>query len=68
MGFLYVSNTCIKKSTCRSASWELLVNENNELVALDFWCMKAIPNDFVPYFELIDKKVIDTKKYLRRNF
>jgi hypothetical protein len=44
------------------------VNENNELVALDFWCMKAIPNDFVPYFELIDKKVIDTKKYLRRNF
>ena len=40
-----------------------LVNEKNELVALDFGCMKQIPDDFyVPYFELIDKKVIDNKK------
>lgn len=39
-----------------------LVNEKNELVALDFGCMKSIPNDFyVPYFELIDKNVIDNK-------
>jgi len=39
-----------------------LVNEKNELVALDFGCMKAIPNDFyVPYFELINKEVIDNK-------
>ncbi|TRX39260.1 ABC1 kinase family protein [Flavobacterium restrictum] len=37
-----------------------LVNEKNQLVALDFGCMKQIPNDFYsPYFELIDKKVID---------
>jgi predicted unusual protein kinase regulating ubiquinone biosynthesis (AarF/ABC1/UbiB family) len=37
-----------------------LVNEKDELVALDFGCMKSIPNDFyVPYFELIDKNVID---------
>jgi predicted unusual protein kinase regulating ubiquinone biosynthesis (AarF/ABC1/UbiB family) len=43
-----------------------LVNENNELVALDFGCMKAIPNDFyVPYFELIDKKVIDNKEVFK---
>lgn len=37
-----------------------LVNDKNQLVALDFGCMKAIPNDFyTPYFELIDKKVIN---------
>ena len=37
-----------------------LVNQNNELVALDFGCMKVIPNDFyIPYFELIDRNVID---------
>jgi predicted unusual protein kinase regulating ubiquinone biosynthesis (AarF/ABC1/UbiB family) len=37
-----------------------LVNDKNELIALDFGCMKTIPNEFyVPYFELIDPKVID---------
>ncbi len=42
-----------------------LVNDKNQLVALDFGCMKQIPNDFyTPYFELIDKKVInDTKTF-----
>ena len=40
-----------------------LINEKSELVALDFGCMKKIPNDFyIPYFELISKKVIDNKK------
>ena len=40
-----------------------LVNDNNELVALDFGCMKQIPMDFyTPYFELIDKKVINNPK------
>jgi predicted unusual protein kinase regulating ubiquinone biosynthesis (AarF/ABC1/UbiB family) len=43
-----------------------LVNENNELVALDFGCMKAIPNDFyVPYFELVDKNVINNKELFK---
>lgn len=37
-----------------------LVNDKNELVALDFGCMKTIPTDFyIPYFELIDKQVIN---------
>jgi predicted unusual protein kinase regulating ubiquinone biosynthesis (AarF/ABC1/UbiB family) len=37
-----------------------LVNQENELIAIDFGCMKQIPNDFyIPYFELIDKKVIN---------
>jgi predicted unusual protein kinase regulating ubiquinone biosynthesis (AarF/ABC1/UbiB family) len=40
-----------------------LVNQQNQLVALDFGCMKQIPNGFyVPYFELINKEVIDNKK------
>ncbi|SEA96048.1 Predicted unusual protein kinase regulating ubiquinone biosynthesis, AarF/ABC1/UbiB family [Flavobacterium gillisiae] len=40
-----------------------LVNDKNELIAIDFGCMKIIPNEFyVPYFELIDPKVIDNKK------
>ena len=37
-----------------------LVNDKNELVALDFGCMKTIPDDFyIPYFELIDENVIN---------
>ena len=40
-----------------------LVNENQQLVALDFGCMKSIPNEFyIPYFELINKSVIDNKQ------
>ena len=33
-----------------------LVSEKDELIALDFGCMKIIPEDFhAPYFELIQK-------------
>ena len=40
-----------------------LVNSENQLIALDFGCMKQIPNEFyIPYFELIDKKVIDNQE------
>jgi len=40
-----------------------LVNPKNQLVALDFGCMKQIPNEFyIPYFELINPEVIDNKK------
>ena len=40
-----------------------LVNDENQLVALDFGCMKKIPNEFyIPYFELIDKDVINNPK------
>ncbi|KIO53578.1 ABC1 kinase family protein [Flavobacterium hibernum] len=36
-----------------------LVDDQNKLIALDFGCMKQIPDDFyVPYFELINKNVI----------
>ena len=34
-----------------------LISEDGELIALDFGCMKEIPNDFyVPYFELARKE------------
>jgi predicted unusual protein kinase regulating ubiquinone biosynthesis (AarF/ABC1/UbiB family) len=37
-----------------------LVSESNDLVALDFGCMKTIPDEFyVPYFELAEKDCID---------
>jgi predicted unusual protein kinase regulating ubiquinone biosynthesis (AarF/ABC1/UbiB family) len=40
-----------------------LINDKNELVALDFGCMKQIPNEFyVPYFELINKEIITDEK------
>jgi len=39
-----------------------LVNNENQLVALDFGCMKQIPNEFyIPYFELIKKDIINNK-------
>ena len=44
-----------------------LVNDENQLVALDFGCMKKIPNDFyTPYFELINKEVIDDKALFKQ--
>jgi len=43
-----------------------LVNQDEQLVALDFGCMKKIPSEFyTPYFELISKDVIDNKKIFR---
>jgi predicted unusual protein kinase regulating ubiquinone biosynthesis (AarF/ABC1/UbiB family) len=43
-----------------------LVNPENKLVALDFGCMKQIPNEFyVPYFDLINKEIIDNKQLFK---
>ncbi len=40
-----------------------LVDDQNQLIALDFGCMKQIPEDFyTPYFELINKNVITDEK------
>ncbi len=40
-----------------------LVNQEDKLVAIDFGCMKIIPNEFyVPYFELINKEIINNKQ------
>jgi predicted unusual protein kinase regulating ubiquinone biosynthesis (AarF/ABC1/UbiB family) len=47
-----------------------LVDDENHLIALDFGCMKEIPEEFyVPYFELINKNVItDTKLFNEKLF
>lgn len=40
-----------------------LVNKNGDLIALDFGCLKEIPNDFyTPYFELINPENINNKQ------
>ena len=43
-----------------------LVSPNDELIALDFGCMKLIPEDFyVPYFELAEKDCINNPKLFK---
>ncbi len=40
-----------------------LVSKTGNLIALDFGCMKAFPNEFyIPYFELAKKEVINDSK------
>nr|WP_315152578.1 AarF/UbiB family protein [uncultured Flavobacterium sp.] len=44
-----------------------LVNDNNQLVALDFGCMKKIPDDFyIPYFELVNPKILDNPELFNK--
>ena len=44
-----------------------LINKQNQLVALDFGCMKSIPNDFyIPYFELVNPETIENKELFRK--
>ncbi len=41
-----------------------LVSKKGELIALDFGCMKSIPDEFyVPYFELAEEKNINNHDY-----
>ena len=40
-----------------------LINNNAQLIALDFGCMKSIPDTFyIPYFELAEKSIINNPK------
>jgi predicted unusual protein kinase regulating ubiquinone biosynthesis (AarF/ABC1/UbiB family) len=44
-----------------------LINDKNELVALDFGCMKHIPHDFyTPYFELVNRDIIENQELFRK--
>lgn len=44
-----------------------LVNDNNQLVALDFGCMKKIPDAFyIPYFELVNPKILDNAQLFNK--
>jgi predicted unusual protein kinase regulating ubiquinone biosynthesis (AarF/ABC1/UbiB family) len=43
-----------------------LVDKNDQLIAIDFGCMKEIPNDFyVPYFEISTPKSLDNIDYFK---
>lgn len=43
-----------------------MVSENNDLIAIDFGCMKEVPDDFyVPYFELAKKQNIDNPEVFK---
>jgi hypothetical protein len=60
MGFLHVSNTYIKKVHA-DPPWNFWLT-TKWIRCIRLWLYETIPNDFyVPYFELIDKNVIDNK-------
>ena len=41
-----------------------LVNDNGELIVIDFGCMKSIPDEFyIPYFELAKEENIENPEY-----
>lgn len=41
-----------------------LISEEGQLIALDFGCMKTIPDEFyIPYFELARKESIEDREY-----
>lgn len=43
-----------------------LVSNDGNLIALDFGCMKSIPESFyIPYFELANKKNLENKPYFK---
>jgi predicted unusual protein kinase regulating ubiquinone biosynthesis (AarF/ABC1/UbiB family) len=44
-----------------------LISEDGELIALDFGCMKAIPEEFyVPYFELAKKESLENPDFFTK--
>lgn len=44
-----------------------LINEAGELIAIDFGCIKKVPEDFyVPYFELAEKENIDDPEFFNK--
>ena len=45
-----------------------LVNDKNELIAIDFGCMKEVPEEFyVPYFELSTKENLENPEFFEKN-
>ncbi|MEN8786879.1 MAG: AarF/UbiB family protein [Flavobacteriales bacterium] len=60
--YMYQMHT-LKKVHADPHPGNFLVSENDELIALDFGCMKIIPEDFyAPYFELIQKETLADEK------
>ena len=57
--YLYQMHS-LKKVHADPHPGNFLVSEKGQLIAIDFGCMKIIPEDFYkPYFELFDKNILD---------
>ena len=53
----------LKKVNADPHPGNFLINNNAQLIALDFGCMKSIPDTFyIPYFELAEKSVMNNPK------
>jgi len=53
----------LKKVQADPHPGNFLISEKGDLIALDFGCIKEVPEDFyTPYFELADKKTLNNPK------
>ena len=53
----------LKKVQADPHPGNFLISEKGDLIALDFGCIKEVPEDFyTPYFELADKKTLNNSK------
>lgn len=44
-----------------------LISNDNQLIVLDFGCIKTIPNEFyIPYFELAKKEIIENREIFEK--
>jgi len=60
--YLYQIHT-LKKVHADPHPGNFLVSQKGQLIALDFGCMKVIPEEFyIPYFELFNKDVLSDSK------
>ena len=60
--YLYQMHS-LKKVHADPHPGNFLVSKEGKLIAIDFGCMKIIPQEFyVPYFELFDKEILDDPK------
>ncbi|NNC69531.1 MAG: AarF/ABC1/UbiB kinase family protein [Flavobacteriaceae bacterium] len=58
---------CLKKVHADPHPGNFLVTKENELIALDFGCMKEIPESFyIPYFELAEKENLNDPKFFKK--
>ncbi len=63
--FMYQMHV-LKKVHADPHPGNFLVNENKELIVLDFGCMKAIPDDFyIPYFELAKQENLNKPAFFK---
>jgi len=64
--YLYQMHT-LKKVHADPHPGNFLVSEKGKLIAIDFGCMKIIPEDFyIPYFELFNKEILDDPKQFHK--